>query len=94
MLSRYSTYSRLLLNFVSTLTSLLTCCRHGARRYLFNLRELYLFHNQLTGTIPESFVNLKNLRCLGVSNNKLRNVEETRELLEDEYGLKQNLQLS
>ena len=62
--------------------------------YLFNIKEMYLFHNQLHGTIPESFVNLKALRCLGVSSNKLRNVEETRELLEDEYGLKQNLQLS
>ena len=61
--------------------------------YLFNLRELYLFNNELSGELPESFVNLKNLRCLGVSRNRLRNVSSTRRLLEEEYGKKQNLQL-
>ena len=61
--------------------------------YLFNLRELYLFNNELSGELPESLVNLKNLRCLGASRNRLRGVSATRRLLEDEYGRKQNLQL-
>jgi Leucine-rich repeat (LRR) protein len=59
--------------------------------FLLNLRELYLFHNKLTGTVPESFVNLKKLNTLAISNNKLHDIEEARELMEEEFGKKVNM---
>ena len=62
--------------------------------YLFNLRELYLFNNQLSGSVPESFINLKCLCVLGLTKNgALHGLQDTREMLLEEYGHKHNLKL-
>ena len=38
---------------------------------LTDLKQLYLFNNQLTGTVPEGLKNLKSLSGVGIENNLL-----------------------
>ena len=59
--------------------------------HLRKLKEIYLFYNQLTGPIPESFINLRCLNSIGVSNNQLDGIEDAREMLREAFGLKVNL---